>query len=149
MENQMSEILELPDAVSIGTRMSTVEIEAYLGVMPNEHNKELSDLLRDVCVLRGYFSKTVSRKIRFYRVVVAGQDFQSLTDSRFVMLGALKTGAQWCPDVAAAYADVEDALATVNSKYPYGRMDKEVRQRYVLDLDRALGSRLKRLPLLD
>lgn len=145
----MGTSIEPPEAVSIGTRMPAAEIEGYLGVMPNEHNKELSDLLRDVCVLRGYFSKTVSRKIRFYRVVVAGQDFQSLTDSRFVMIGTLKTGVQWCPDVAAAYADVEDALATVNSKYPYGRMDKEVRERYVCDINEALGLRFRRLQFLD
>ena len=64
--------------------MSEQDITSYLGFMPDNFNKEFTELFREVCVERGYFNKTVSKKIKFYRL--PDSDYEKLTDGQEVLL---------------------------------------------------------------
>ena len=63
----------------IGTRMSPAAIEDYWGFMPPSYNNQISDVLREVCVERKYFTKTDAKRIKFYRFVEV--DFEHLADT--------------------------------------------------------------------
>jgi hypothetical protein len=134
-------------AVIIGTRMSESAMALYLGHMPQQYNKLMTDLLREICILRNYFNKTDSRKIRFYRITDVS--YEALTDGRIVTLEVISTGAQWHPDVAMMFLDYKNAEDMVNSKYPYGTMDQQTRVRYVHDFSKALGDQFKKVDLLN
>ena len=134
-------------AVIIGTRMSEPAMALYLGHMPQQYNKLMTDLLREICVLRNYFNKTDSRKIRFYRIT--DLSYEDLTDGRIVMQEVLRAGAQWQPDVAVMFLDYKNAEEMVNSRYPYGTMDQQTRVHYVSDFSDALGDHFNKIDLLN
>ncbi len=134
-------------AVVIGTRMSDTDIEAYLGFMPQQYNKRLTDLAREISVVRGYFKKTVSKKIKFYRI--PGSDRQALTDGKTVIYEVLRKGIKWQPDIAFMFLDFKEAEQLVNSKYPHGDMDEQTRLLYVSDMSNELGPRFERVDLLN
>jgi len=126
--------------------MSDSEITTYLGYMPETYNKEMSQLLREICVLRGYFNKTTVNKIKFLRIV--DSDFKALTNGPSVLLEILRTGANWRPDIALKFLDFKEVETVVNSKYPYGKMNNENRKQYVIDMSNLLGNKLLRVELL-
>lgn len=129
----------------IGTRMSDSEITAYLGYMPDTYNKETSQLLREICVLRGYFNKVTVNKIKFFRIV--DLDFKVLTNGPSILLEILRTGANWKPDIALKYLDFKEVESVINSKYPYGKMNNEIRKQYVIDISNLLGNKLLKVEL--
>ncbi len=127
--------------------MSVSEMEAYLGFTPDIFNKELNNLAREICVLRGYFNKTTANKIKFYRLWEV--NIEELTSGRDVLLKTLKTGNQWKPDIAFMQRDYKEAQALVNSKYPYGSMTQETRIKYVSDFSETMGDKFRRVNLLN
>ena len=140
-------MMKAQQATVIGSRMSEQDITSYLGFMPDNFNKEFTELFREVCVERGYFNKTVSKKIKFYRL--PDSDYEKLTDGQEVLLQVLKNGHEWHPDVAFMFLDFKEAEATVNSKYPYGKMDELTRAQYVRDISEHIGFKLKKIDLLN
>ena len=134
-------------ATVIGTRMSEAEITAYLGYMPEKYNKESTQLSQEICVLRGYFNKTVSKKIKFYRLYET--DYQKLTNGQEVMLEILKSGNNWQPDVAYMFLDFIEAQTSVNANYQYGEMDEKTRIQYVHDISEVLGGKFHKVNLLN
>ncbi len=97
--------------------------------------------------MRGYFKKTVSKKIKFYRI--PGSDRQALTDGKTVMYEVLRKGIKWQPDIAFMFLDFKEAEQLANSKYPYGDMDEQTRLLYVSDMSNELGPRFERVDLLN
>jgi hypothetical protein len=133
------------EATVIGTRMSEPEIIAFLGLMPQTYNKELTELAREVCLHRGYFNKSIVRKIKFYRLPAS--DFQMLTDSKNVLLEIIRTGANWKPDVAFLFLDFKGVETVVNSKYSYGKMNDDLRIKYISEISHLLGSKFQKVNL--
>ena len=127
--------------------MSEAEITAYLGYMPEKYNKESTQLSQEICVLRGYFNKAVSKKIKFYRLYET--DYQKLTNGQEVMLEILKSGNNWQPDVAYMFLDFIEAQTSVNANYQYGEMDEKTRIQYVHDISEVLGGKFHKVNLLN
>lgn len=139
--------MKAQQATVIGTRMNERDICSYIGFMPDTFNKEFTELIREICIEREYFNKTTSKKIKFYRL--PEEDYEKLTDGQEVMLQVLKNGHKWHPDVAFMFLDFKEIQLAINSKYPYGKMDKLSRIQYVRDISELLGFKLKKIDLLN
>ena len=139
--------MKVQQATVIGTRMSESDIAAYLGFKPDTFNREFTQLVKEICVVRGYYNKTISKKIKFYRLPES--DIKALTDGPTVMIQVLKTGLNWQLDIAFMFVEFKEAQAVVNSKYPYGKMNDETRSRYVSDISDLLDTKFQKVDLLN
>lgn len=129
----------------VGTRMTLKAIESYWGHLPGVYNDQISEILRDVCIQRNYFEKSVAKKIKFYRF--AEIDFEKLTDSKNFLLDIVAKGKEWAPDVAVQYDEYKNVEAVVNANYPYGEMNAETRCKYIEELSNALGDKFIKINL--
>jgi hypothetical protein len=134
-------------ATVIGTRMSEAEITAYLGYLPEKYNKESTQLSQEICILRGYFNKTVAKKIKFYRLPET--DYEKFTNVKEVIIGILKSGKNWQPDVAYMFQDFKEAQTSINANHQYGKMDEETRRQYVNEISEFLGDKFYKVNLLN
>ncbi len=100
------------NATVIGSKQSIEAIAEYVGYLPNEYNKEFSQLIREICVYRGYLGKVESKKMKVYRFLY--EDFQRLTDKNEILMEILKKGLPWTPEVFVEYKKIAELINAVD-----------------------------------
>jgi hypothetical protein len=124
----------------LGTTSSKAKLEAITGYIVNEYIKERSEVVKEILIRRAVAPVSKIRKLKFFALSMNDYDKFSSMHSQ-VMLG-LTEGLSINSYVVFTGEAQNKVFESVNAKYPYGDMSKEIRTNYICDLDNEFGDKL-------
>ena len=138
--------LEYDQNTIIGTAMVWWSIKEFSCDSVSRCDYAMTKCLREVCVARGYFKKTFSRKVNFWEFKHSSLD--ALADGREVLIRTFQTGVTWRPEVALQLANYRRSERNARMSVAHQHDLPHMRARFISELSNELGDCLLKVDLL-
>ena len=127
----------------LGTTLSKDQLEEITGYIVNQYVKARSEIVKEILIRREIAPTSQIRKVKFFTISM--NDYEKFSSKYSQVMIGLKEGLNIKSYVAFTVEDQNMVFKNINAKYPYGDMSKEMKERYVADLDKEFGDRLVHL----